>query len=52
MKKQKNYGFIEKRKLWKNGFVPALKVLLTVFIIIALNVSGFSQEKDLKVNND
>jgi len=52
MKKQKNYGFIEKKKLWKNGFVPTLQVFLTIFIIIALNVNGFSQEKELKVNKD
>ena len=52
MKKQKNYGFIEKKKLWKNGFVRTFQFLLTIFIIIALHVNGFSQEKELKVNKD
>ena len=52
MRKQENCGFIEKRKLWKNGFVPTFQVLLTIFIIIALNVNGFSQEKELKVSKD
>ncbi|NOR21242.1 MAG: hypothetical protein GQ476_00875 [Candidatus Aminicenantes bacterium] len=52
MKKQKNYGFIEKKKLWKNGFVRTFQFLLTIFIIIALNVNGFSQENELKVNKD
>ena len=52
MKKQENYGFIEKRKLWKNGFIPALQILLTILIIIALNVNGFTQAKELKVNKD
>lgn len=52
MKKTKKYGFIEKKKLWKNGFVRTFQVLLTTFIIIALSVNGFSQEKELKVNKD
>ena len=52
MRKQKNCGFIEKKKLWKNGFVRTFQILLTIFIIIALNVNGFSQEKELKVNKD
>jgi len=52
MRKQKNCGFIEKKKLRKNGFTLTLQVLLTIFIIIALNVNGFSQEKELKVNKD
>jgi len=50
MKRQKNYGFIEKRKFWKNGFIPALKILLTIFIIIALNVNGLTQAKELKLD--
>ncbi len=52
MRKQKKCGFIEKKKLRKNGFIPTFQVLLTIFIIIALNVNGFSQVKELKVNKD
>ncbi|UCC40738.1 MAG: S41 family peptidase [Candidatus Aminicenantes bacterium] len=52
MKKQENYGFIEKLKLCKNRFNPALVVLLTIFIVIALNLNGFTQEKELKVSKD
>lgn len=50
MKKQENYSFIEKRKLWKNGFNPSLQIILTIFIIIALSVNGFTQAKELKLN--
>jgi len=49
MRKQENCGFIEKKKLLKNGFIPTLQILLTVLIIIALNVNGFSQEKEIKL---
>ena len=52
MKKQENYSFIEKRKLWKNRLNPALVVLLTIFIVIALNLNGFTQAKELKVSRD
>lgn len=50
MEKQKDYGFIEKRKFWKNRFNPALVVLLTISIVTALNLNGFTQEKELKVS--
>ncbi len=52
MKKQENYCFIEKGKILKNGHNPALLLLLTIFIIVALNVNGFAREKELKVSKD
>jgi len=50
MKKQENYGFIEKKKLWKNGFIPTLQILLTILIIIALCATGFAQGKEIKLD--
>jgi hypothetical protein len=50
MRKQENYSFVEKRKLWKNGFNLTLLVLLTFFIIIALNVNVSTQSKELKLD--
>ena len=52
MKKQENYGLIEERKFWKNGFISTLQILLTIFIIIALNVNGFTQAKEFKITKD
>jgi len=52
MRKQENYSFIEKSKHWKNGFNLTLLVLLTSFIIIVLNVNGFTQAKELKVSQN
>jgi hypothetical protein len=50
MKKQENYGFNKKKKLWKKGFILALQISLAIFIIIALNVNGFTQAKELKLD--
>ena len=51
MKKQENYRFIEKKKLWKNSSIPTLRILLTVLVMVALCVAGYAQGKELKLDN-
>jgi hypothetical protein len=50
MKKQENYGFIEKKKLRQNRFIPTAQILLTTLIIVALCATGFAQGKEIKLD--